>query len=36
MKLFDAFWKWKVMIEKETEKKENLLHTDKWNGILFK
>jgi hypothetical protein len=30
---FDAFRKWKVMIEKQTEKKEKLLRTD--NGMEF-
>jgi transposase InsO family protein len=31
--VFDAFRKWKVMIEKQTEKKVKLLHTD--NGMEF-
>jgi transposase InsO family protein len=30
---FDAFRKWKVMIEKQTEKKVKLLRTD--NGMEF-
>jgi hypothetical protein len=30
---FDDFWKWKVMIEKQTNKKVKLLHID--NGMKF-